>query len=83
MSFSSHSANKTQNIYVLGNEFVPGTNRPTIYAEDIYKHKFTEHSKNLFLVYTMMVIILIYLFMEVKKLDLNHQLNIKTEICYV
>ena len=44
MSFSSHSTNKTQNIYVLGKDFVQGINGATIYAEDIYKHNFTEHS---------------------------------------
>ena len=45
MSFSSHSTNKTQNIYVLGKDFVLGINGTTIYAEDIYKHNFTEHCK--------------------------------------
>ena len=59
MSFSSHSTNKTQNIYVLGKDFVQGINNTTIYAEKIDKHNFTEHSKN----YTIMMIILIYLLM--------------------
>ena len=45
MSFSTHSTNKRQNIYVLGKDFVHGINGTTIYAEDIYKHNFTEHSK--------------------------------------
>ena len=45
MSFSSHSTNKTQNIYVLGKDFVQGINNLTIYAENIYKINFTEHSK--------------------------------------
>ena len=49
MSFSSHSTNKTQNIYVLGKDFVQGINGTTIYAEDIYKHNFTEHSKKIVL----------------------------------
>ena len=35
MSFSSHSTNKTQNIYVLGKDFIQGINGTTIYAEDI------------------------------------------------
>ena len=38
MSFSSYSTNKTQNIYVLGKDFVQGINGTTIYAEKIYKH---------------------------------------------
>ena len=33
MSFSSHSTNKANNIYVLGKEFVQGINGITIYAE--------------------------------------------------
>ena len=45
MSFSSHSTNKTQNIYVLGKYFVQGINGTTIYAEKIYKTNFTEHIK--------------------------------------
>ena len=45
MSFSSHSTNKTQNIYVLGKNFVQGINNTTIYVEKIYKTNFTEHSK--------------------------------------
>ena len=39
---SSHSTNKTQNIYVLGKDFVQGINNTTIYAE---KTNFTEQSK--------------------------------------
>ena len=42
----SHSTNKTQNIYVLGIDFVQGINNTTIYAEKIYKTNFTEQSKN-------------------------------------
>ena len=42
---SSHSTNKTQNIYVLGKDFVQGINNTTIYAEKIYKTNFTEQSK--------------------------------------
>ena len=44
-SNSSHSTNKTQNIYVLGKYFVQGINSRTIYAEKIYKTNFTEQSK--------------------------------------
>ena len=45
ISNSSHSTNKTQNIYVLGKDFVQGINNTTIYAEKIYKTNFTEESK--------------------------------------
>ena len=45
MSFSSYSTNKTQNIYVLGKDFVQGINGTTIYAEKIYKHNFTAPDK--------------------------------------
>ena len=44
-SNSSHSTNKTQNIYALGKYFVQGINNTTIYAEKIYKANFTEQSK--------------------------------------
>ena len=44
-SNSSHSTNKTQNIYGLGKDFVQGINNITIYAEKIYKTNFTEQSK--------------------------------------
>ena len=46
---SSHSTNKTQNIYVLGKYFVQGINNTTIYAEKIYKTNFTEQSKKFIL----------------------------------
>ena len=49
MSLSSYSTNKTQNIYVLVKDFVQGINNTTIYAENIYKHNFTEHSKKIVL----------------------------------
>ena len=45
MSFSSHANNKVNNIYVLEKDFVLGINGTTIYAEDIYKHKFTKPNK--------------------------------------
>ena len=44
-SNSSHSTNKTQNIYVLGKDFVQGINNATIYAEKIYKTNFIEQIK--------------------------------------
>ena len=45
MSFSSHSTNKTNKIYVLGKDFIQGINGTTIYAEKIYKQNFTERNK--------------------------------------
>ena len=45
MSFSSHSTNKTNEIYVLGKDFFQGINGAAIYAEDIYKHNFTAPDK--------------------------------------
>ena len=50
MSFSSHSTNKANNIYVLGKEFVQGINGITIYAEKIYKHNFTTPNKVCFVI---------------------------------
>ena len=60
-SNSSHSTNKTQNIYVLGKDFVQGINNTTIYAEKIYKTVLQSKVKDLYCHYTIMVIILIYL----------------------
>ena len=60
-SNSSHSTSKTQNIYVLGKDFLQGINNATIYAEKIYKTNFTEQVKRSYCHYTIMVIILIYL----------------------
>ena len=48
-SNSSHATNKTQNIYVLGKDFVQGINNTAIYAEKIYKTNFTEESKKFLL----------------------------------
>ena len=45
MSFSIHSTNKANNIYVLGKEFVQGINGTTVYAEKIYKTNFTQADK--------------------------------------
>ena len=52
-SNSSYSKNKTQNIYVLGKDFVQGINNTTIFAEKIYKTYFTEQSKNFVLFITL------------------------------
>ena len=83
MSFSSHSTNKTHNIYVLGKGFVQGINGTTIYAEKITNIILQHQIKNLFLVYIIMTIILIYLSMEDKNENINHQLLIKIKIYYV
>ena len=45
MSFTSHSTNKGNNIYVLGKDFVQGINGTTIYDGKIYKHNFTTPNK--------------------------------------
>ena len=52
MSFSSHSTNKTQNIYVLGKGFVQGINNTTIYPEKIYETNFNT-VKNLCIITTL------------------------------
>ena len=52
-SNSSHSINITQNIYVLGKDFVQEINNTTIYAEKIYKTNFTEQSKKICIVITL------------------------------
>ena len=66
---SIHSTNKTQNIYVMGKDFIQGISNTTIYAESIYK-------TNSHYPYIIMVIILIYLLMELKNYNLNHLLII-------
>ena len=45
MSFSSHANNRTNNIYVLGKDFIQGINGTTIYAEKLYKTDFTEQDR--------------------------------------
>ena len=49
MSFSSHTTNKANNIYVLGKDFVQGINDTTLYAEKSYKTNFTEANKKFIL----------------------------------
>ena len=56
-SNSSHSTKKTQNIYVLGKDFIQGINNTTIYAEKIYETNFQSKVKYLYCHHT---IILIY-----------------------
>ena len=73
---SIHSTNKTQNIYVMGKDFIQGISNTTIYTESIYKTNFTQYSKNSYYPYIIMVIILIYLLMELKNYNLNHLLII-------
>ena len=48
-SNNSQSTNKTQNIYVLGKDFVQGISNTTVYAEKIYKTNFTDQSKTFIL----------------------------------
>ena len=45
MSFSIHSNNRANNIYVLGKDLIQGINGTTIYAEKMYKTDFTEQDK--------------------------------------
>ena len=40
-----HPNNKANNIYVMGDLFVQGTNNTTLYAEKIYSQNFTQPSK--------------------------------------
>ena len=42
MSFSSHTNNKANNIYVMGKDFVQGINDTTLYAEKEFHNNFTE-----------------------------------------
>ena len=45
ISFSSHSTNNANNVYVLGKDFVQGINGTTLYTEKNYKINFTEPNK--------------------------------------
>ena len=42
MSFSKHSNNKANNIYVMGKDYVQKINDTTIYAEKMYYRNFTD-----------------------------------------
>ena len=44
-SFSVHSNNKANNIYVMGTDFVQGINDTTLYADKVYSQNFTQPSK--------------------------------------
>ena len=45
MSISVHANNKTNNILVLGKDFIQGINGTTNYAEKLYSINFTENNK--------------------------------------
>ena len=60
-SNSSHSTNKTQNIYVLGKGFVQGINNTTIYLKRFTRLILQSKVKDLYCHYIIMEIILIYL----------------------
>ena len=49
MSFSTHKANKANNIYVTGELFVQGINDTTLYAEKMFYRNFTEPGKKFLL----------------------------------
>ena len=40
-----HSNNKTNNIYIMGKDYVQGINNTTLYADKIYSQNFTQPSK--------------------------------------
>ena len=42
-SSSVHATNRSNNIYVMGKEFIQGINDTTIYAEKLFHNNFTEH----------------------------------------
>ena len=42
MSFSSHTNNKANNIYVMGQGFIQESNDTTLYAEKEFHNNFTE-----------------------------------------
>ena len=45
MSFSVHTTNRANHIYVMGTEFVQGINDTTIYAEKNFYRNFTDTGK--------------------------------------
>ena len=49
MSSSLHASSKTNNILVLGEDFVQGINGTILYAEKLYSINFTENNKKNFL----------------------------------
>ena len=42
MSSSIHATNRANNIYVMGKDFIQGSNDTTIYAEELFHNNFTE-----------------------------------------
>ena len=66
MSFSSHAANKANNIYVLVKDFIQGISSKlgsstTISAENLTQLILHNQAKDLYYLYTTMVILVIYL----------------------
>ena len=49
MSFSKHINNKTNNIYVMGKDYIQKINDTTIYAEKMFYRNFTDPGKKLVL----------------------------------
>ena len=49
MSFSTHANNRANNIYVMGELFIQGTNNTTIYAEKKFYRNFTDPGKKFIL----------------------------------
>ena len=45
MSFSSHTTNRANHIYVMGEDFIQGINDTTIYAEKNYYRNFADPGK--------------------------------------
>ena len=58
-----HSNNKANNIFLMGDVFMQGTNDTTLYAERMYSENFSQPSKKFVLICIIMVIIVIYLLM--------------------
>ena len=49
MSFSKHANNKSNNIYVMGKDYITKINDTTIYAEKMFYRNFTEPRKKFIL----------------------------------
>ena len=45
MSFSSHTNNRVNKIYVSEKDFIQGINGTTVYAQNLYKTDFTQQDK--------------------------------------
>ena len=68
---SIHSANKNQNIYVLGKDFIQGIDGTTIYAEKFVRLILHNIIKSSYYHCIIMTAILIYLLTEVKNYNLS------------